>query len=847
MARLTVEEFNNILKDRILVYDGAMGTNLIAQQLKSENYGGKDGCSEALNLYCPESVSKVHKSFIEAGCDVIETNTFGGTRITLKEYGLEDKVAEINKKAVEIAKKAIEEKGTGKPRYIAGSIGPTSQLPSLGNIEFDDMVSAYSEQFEALWEAGIDILQIETCQDILQIKAALYAANKLFEKVGTRCPVVVSSTLESSGNLLIGSDIPSIVAAIEPFDFVDVLGFNCSFGPDEMERHVATLSKLWSKAILIMPNAGLPEMVDGKPFYKMTSEEFASFHNKFVTQYGINICGGCCGTRADHLAAVVKRVKDLKPVKRVVKTEARVSSLFNAVEVHQKPAPAMIGERTNANGAKKFREYLLADDFDGMVAMGKDQVKGGAHMVDLCVAYVGRNEAADMKKAASMFATQVNLPLVIDSTIPDVIETALKHHGGRCVINSVNLEDGGARLRKVAKLAKDFGAMLICLSIDEDGMAKTATRKLSIALRIKDILVKEFGFKESDLIFDPLTFTVGSGDAELRNSALETLNALKLISEKMPTASTILGLSNVSFGLKPAVREILNSVFMAEAVKHGLSTAIVNPAKILPLISIPEKEQELALNLIYNKHGDGSDLTAFLKAFEGEIAQKAEKKLENLTPAQQLEAKVIDGDSSELASLIDALRAEYKPEAVINEILLPAMQKVGESFGTGKLQLPFVLQSAEVVKKTVDCLTPFMEKKEATADRIMILATVAGDVHDIGKNLVNIMLSNNGFSVVDLGIKVDISTMIKAAKENNSNVIGMSGLIVKSTVVMKENLEELNRIGFLPDVILGGAALTRDYVEKELQSIYKGRVFYAKDAVDTVNIMQRIMDERSQA
>ena len=847
MARLTVGQFNTYLENSILVYDGAMGTNLIAQQLKSENYGGKDGCSEALNLYCPESVSKVHKSFIEAGCDVIETNTFGGNSITLKEYGLEDKVAEINQKAVNIAKKAIEEAGQNKPRYIAGSIGPTSQLPSLGNIEFDDMVSAYSEQFEALWEAGIDILQIETCQDILQIKAALYAANKLFEKVGTRCPVVVSSTLESSGNLLIGSDIPSIVAAIEPFDFVDVLGFNCSFGPDEMERHVATLSKLWSKAILIMPNAGLPEMVDGKPFYKMTPEEFASFHNKFVTQYGINICGGCCGTRADHLAAVVKRVKDLKPVKRVVKTEARVSSLFNAVEVHQKPAPAMIGERTNANGAKKFREYLLADDFDGMVAMGKDQVKGGAHMVDLCVAYVGRNEAADMKKAASMFATQVNLPLVIDSTIPDVIETALKHHGGRCVINSVNLEDGGARLRKVAKLAKDFGAMLICLSIDEDGMAKTATRKLSIALRIKDILVKEFGFKESDLIFDPLTFTVGSGDAELRNSALETLNALKLISEKMPTASTILGLSNVSFGLKPAVREILNSVFMAEAVKHGLSTAIVNPAKILPLISIPDNQQELALNLIYNKHGDGSDLTAFLKAFEGETVIQKEKSDVNLTPAQKLEAKVLDGDSSELDALVEDLRKEFKPEAVINEILLPAMQKVGESFGTGRLQLPFVLQSAEVVKKTVDCLTPFMEKKEASADRMMILATVAGDVHDIGKNLVNIMLSNNGFSVVDLGIKVDISTMIKAAKENNSNVIGMSGLIVKSTVVMKENLEELNRIGFYPDVILGGAALTRDYVEKELQSIYKGRVFYAKDAVDTVNIMQRIMDERSQA
>lgn len=845
MPRLTVAEFNKILDKGVLVYDGATGTNLIAQQLTSEDYGGKDGCSEALNLFCPQSVGKVHKAFLEAGCQVIETNTFGGTRITLKEYGLGDKVAEINQKAVEIAKDAIKTAGGNIPRYIAGSIGPTSQLPSLGNIEFDDMVEAYSEQFEALWNAGIDILQIETCQDLLQIKAALYAARRLFDKAGTRCPVVVSVTLEASGNLLIGSDIPSVVAAIEPFDFVDVLGFNCSCGPKEMERHVALVSKLWPRAILVMPNAGLPENVDGKPFYRMTPDEFAGYHKKFVTEYGVNICGGCCGTRADHLAAVVEAVKNLKPAKRSIKCEAKVTSLFNAVDMRQNPAPALIGERTNANGAKKFREYLLANDFDGMVSMGKEQVRGGAHMVDLCVAYVGRDEKADMKKAASMFATQVNLPLVIDSTIPAVIETALKHHGGRCIINSVNLEDGGKRLREIAALARDFGAMLICLTIDEDGMAKTADKKVAIALRIRNILRNEFGFKDSDMLFDPLTFTVGSGDAELRNSAVETLNALREISEKIPTANTVLGLSNVSFGLKPAVREILNSVFMAEAVKHGLSSAIVNPAKIKPTVSIPENELNLALDLIYNRHKDGSDLTSFLKAFEGENTAKNESQKAELSPAKQLEAKVIDGDSSDLEVLIEKLRTQYKPEAVINEILLPAMQKVGEFFGAGKLQLPFVLQSAEVVKKTVDTLAPYMEKKEASKDKTMILATVAGDVHDIGKNLVNIMLSNNGFNVVDLGIKVDIARMIEAAKENGANVIGMSGLIVKSTIVMKENLEELNRCNFLPDVILGGAALTRDYVEKELQHIYKGRVFYAGDAIDTVKIMQKIMEEKN--
>ena len=844
MSRLTVNEFKNILRESILVYDGAMGTNLIAQQLKSEDYGGKDGCSEALNLFCPQSVSKVYRGYLEAGCQVLETNTFGGTRITLKEYGLEDKVDEINRKAVAIAKEAIANYGGDKPRYVAGSIGPTSQLPSLGNIEFDDMASAYFQQYRSLWNAGIDILQIETCQDILQVKTALYAAKKLFAEVGTRCPVVVSVTLESSGNLLVGSDIPALVSAIEPFDFVDALGFNCSCGPSEMERHVAIVSKLWARAILGMPNAGLAENVDGKPFYRMSPDEFASYHKKFVTEYGVNIVGGCCGTRPEHLSAVVKAVKDLKPLKREIANVTKVASLFNAVEIRQNPAPAYIGERTNANGAKKFREYLLANDFDGMVAMGKDQIRSGAHMVDLCVAYVGRDEVADMKKASSMFATQVNLPLVIDSTVPAVIETALKHYGGRCIINSVNLEDGGIRLREVATLAKDFGAMLICLTIDEEGMAKTAEKKIAVANRIRNILVDEFGFRESDLIFDPLTFTVGSGDVELRNSAVETMNALKGISEKMPSANTVLGLSNVSFGLKPAVREILNSVFMAEAVKHGLTTAIVNPTKIIPIVSIPEEKQKLALDLIYNRHNDGTDLTAFLKAFEGETAFKGKTDKAELKPSEQLTAKVIDGDSSELEALLEKLRMEFKPEAVINEILLPAMQKVGEYFGDGTLQLPFVLQSAEVVKKTVDLLTPYMEKQEASADRTFILATVAGDVHDIGKNLVNIMLANNGFNVVDLGIKVDIGTMIKSAQENKSNVIGMSGLIVKSTIVMRENLEELNRRGFLPDVILGGAALTRDYVEKELRAIYKGRVFYAGDAIDTVKIMKSIMDEK---
>lgn len=840
MKRISVEEFKNLLSERILIYDGAMGTNLQVQGLTSEDFGGCDGCSEALTLHCPQSVKKVHRDFINVGCQVIETNTFGATRITLKEYGLENRVAEINRKAVEIAREAIDEANPPEQVLIAGSIGPTSMLPSLGNITFDDMADAYSEQFAALWEAGVDIFQIETCQDLLQIKAALYAADDLFKAKGDRCPVIVSVTLESSGTMLVGSDIDAITTVLEPYDFIDALSINCATGPLEMVRHVAHMVSNWPRAVGVMPNAGLPENVDGKPVYKMTPDEFAEFHHKFVTEFGVNIVGGCCGTRPEHLRAVVERISALKPTTRNVRVKPQVASLFSAVSLRQKPAPAMVGERTNANGAKRFKELLEKNDWEGMTAMGREQARGGAHLVDLCVAYVGRNEIEDLQKLVPMFATQVNLPLVIDSTNPAAIEVALKRHGGRCVINSVNLEDGGARLRQIAALAQKFGAALICLTIDEKGMAKSSPEKLEIASRIFEILTNEFGFRASDLIFDPLTFTVGSGDAELRNSAAETLKAIRLINEKFPDSNTILGLSNVSFGLSVASREILNSVFLQEAIQEGLSCAIVNPAKLLPVHSISEADRKLALDLVHNPRGDGSELSAFLNAFAGKSAGATKVNLETLPDEEQLSEKVVDGDASSLDTLTDRLLKKSKPEQIINEILLPAMKRVGELFGAGKLQLPFVLQSAEVVKKTVGILEPLMEKQEPHPDRKMILATVAGDVHDIGKNLVNIMLSNNGYAVYDLGIKIDIDEMIKAALENDSRVIGMSGLLVRSTQIMKENLEELNRREFLPAVILGGAALTPEYVELELKPLYRGQVFYAKDAVDALKIMETI-------
>ena len=841
MSRLTVAQFNEILAEGVLVYDGAMGTNLQVQGLSLEDFGGCEGCSEALNLFAPHAVKKVHLGFLEVGCRVIETNTFGGTRITLKEYDLQDRVEEINKKAVEIAKEAIVEAGKDYQCFIAASVGPTSALPTLGNISFDDMAEAYLEQFRVLWDAGVDIFQIETCQDLLQVKSALFALESLFIEKEDRCPVVVSVTLEATGTMLMGSDISAVTTTLEPYSFIDALSINCATGPLEMVRHVSYLTEKWPRAVGVMPNAGLPINVDGNAVYKMTPEEFSGFQKEFVSKYGVNIVGGCCGTRPDHLLAVVEAVKGIKPAERKVDYQPSVSSLFSAATLKQEPAPALVGERTNANGAKKFRDYLLENEWDGIVAMGREQAKGGAHLLDLCTAYVGRDEVEDFKELIPRFAKNVKLPLMIDSTSADSIEVALKLHGGRCVINSVNLEDGGTKLHRVAKLAKRFGAALICLTIDEEGMAKTAEQKVAIAKRIRSILHDEYGFRDSDLIFDLLTFTVGSGDADLRNSAVETLNAIEILMKEFPETNTILGVSNVSFGLNPAAREILNSLFLSMAVKKGLTSAIVNPAKILPVFRIPEKERKLAEDLLLNVRNDGSELSAYLDAFQGAVKRHTTVDLESLPPESRLLEKVVDGDGTDLEKLVTELREKLAPEEIINKILLVAMKKVGELFGSGQLQLPFVLQSAEVVKRTVKMLEPFMEKKEADPDRKVILATVAGDVHDIGKNLVNIMLSNNGYTVFDLGIKVDIDTMIKAAQEQGANVIGMSGLLVRSTQVMKENLEELNRREFLPNIILGGAALTADFVNKDLKKIYNGEVFYAKDAVEGLHILEKLI------
>jgi len=849
MKRLSKDKFLSHLRERILVFDGAMGSTLQTQNLTHDDFGGFDGCNEALNIHCPDAVRTVHSSFLAAGCRGIETNTFGATKITLQEYGLQNRVSEINRAAVRIAREAIEANPGDEPKFIAGSIGPTSKLPSLGKASFDEMSTAYTEQIDALIQAGIDIILIETCQDPLQIKAALKATSEVFRKEGIQLPVIVSVTIEAAGTMLVGTDIGAIQTILEPYEIIDAIGINCATGPLEMVRHVRHLSRNSRKHISVMPNAGLPEIVQGKPIYRLSPDELAQFHLRFVEQDGVSIVGGCCGTSPAHIEAVVKAVGQATPQKRSPAMQPSAASLFYSVPFCQNPPPCMVGERTNATGSKIFRELLLKEDWENIVYLGKEQAKGGAHFLDLSVAYAGRNERQDLETLVPLFATQVKLPLMIDSTDPTALETALKLHGGRCIINSVNLEDGGKRLAEIASLARDFGAALVCLTIDEDGMAKTSEKKLEIAQRLYNLLTKEYALSPSDLIFDALTFTVGSGDPDLRCSAMETLEGLRLIGQAFPESLSILGVSNISYGLNHEAREVLNSVFLDEAVKRGLRLAIVNPAGIIPLFKIPAHQRDLARDLVFNLKGDGSDLSAFIKAFESKTAKIAKKPVasrgtKDYTPAKAMTEKILDGDKTGLPEIIDRLREKLAAEVIINKVFIKAMKKVGDLFGKGEMQLPFVLQSAEVVRAAVSYLEPHLEKKTGTAVQKIVLATVSGDVHDIGKNLVSIVLSNNGFQVIDLGIKVDIDKMVRAAKEHHATVIGMSGLLVKSVQIMKENLEELNRREFTPDIILGGAALTKDFVDRELKPLYRGRVFRAGDAFEGLAIMRKLHEKK---
>lgn len=847
-----MNSFLNILKEKIVVFDGATGTHFQGQNLTSDDFGGEHfaGCNEYLVLTKPSAVELVHKDYLEAGCDVIETNSFGSTSIVLAEYGLEKRAYELNRKSAEIAKRMARDFSTsGRPRFVAGSMGPTTKLPSLGHIGFMPMAESYYEQAKGLVEGGADLLSIETCQDMLQVKAALYGVFRYFEEGRKRVPIIVSVTIETMGTMLLGTEISAALTTVEPYD-VDIIGMNCATGPMEMSEHVRTLSAGSPRPIFVMPNAGMPENIGGKAHYHLSPEDLVKFLSHFVKDLGVQIVGGCCGTTKEHIRQLVEAVGNLAPVPRKVEFVPSVSSLYQSVPMHVDPAPVLVGERTNANGSKMFKDLLSKEDWEGIVAMGRQQVKEQAHLQDVCVAYVGRDEARDMREVITRFNTQVTTPLVIDSTEAPVLEEALQRIGGKAIVNSINLEDGEERIDRIVPLCKKFGAAVIALTIDERGMAKTAQGKLEIARKIHDLTVRKYGLRPSDLILDTLTFTLGSGDEEFRKAGKESIDAIRLIKKELPGVHTLLGVSNISFGLAPHARHILNSVFLHYAVEAGLDMAIVHASKIMPLFKINEREREICRKLIFDERiyeGEGESrrvaydpLTDLLAVAAGEGEKKKKTIVAGQPVEERLKNRIIDGERVGLHADLDEGLKKHPALEIINTILLDGMKVVGDLFGSGQMQLPFVLQSAEVMKAAVSYLEPFMDKEQAGGKGTMVIATVKGDVHDIGKNLVDIILTNNGYKVINLGIKCPVDKMLHAAGEHKAHAIGMSGLLVKSTLIMKENLEVMNERNISIPVILGGAALTRRYVEQDLRSVYRGTVLYANDAFDGLRYMEQI-------
>jgi 5-methyltetrahydrofolate--homocysteine methyltransferase len=837
-------EFRRLLRERVLIFDGAMGTSIQDCNLSLDDFQGKEGCNELLVLSRPQVIREIHASFLEVGCDAIETNTFGASRLVLGEYGLAERAYEINRAAAQLAREvAADFSSPEQPRFVVGAMGPGTRLPSLGQIGFDDLLAMYTEQARGLMDGGADVLLVETCQDLLQAKAALIGCQDAMAAAGVARPLIVQVTLEPTGTMLLGTELGAALTALEQYD-VDAIGLNCATGPQEMMEHVHFLNRHSRKAISCLPNAGLPHMEGGRARYLLTPDELADYHRHFVEQHGVNIVGGCCGTTPAHLKRVVEMIGLRAPIPRTPEHTPSASSLYVSVPFRQDRSILIVGERTNANGSKQFRERLLAGDADGMVAVARDQVKEGAHVLDVCVDYVGRDGVADMGDLAGRLATQCTIPLVIDSTEAPVIEAALKCIGGRAIINSVNLEDGETgRPAKIFPMARRYGAAVIGLLIDEEGQARSVEWKLRVAHRLHDLAVHRYGLEPSDLLFDALTFPLGSGQEDLRRDGLATLEAIRRIKAELPGVYTVLGVSNVSFGLKPAARQALNSVFLHMAVEAGLDAAIVNAAKILPMNRIDARQREVARQLICDERRDGYDpLAEFMRLFEaGTGTRAAEVRAVPKSIEERLKARIVDGERPGLEALLDEALLKYDALTIINEILLDGMKTVGDLFGSGQMQLPFVLQSAEVMKASVGYLERFMSRSDGQTKGTIVLATVKGDVHDIGKNLVDIILTNNGYTVVNLGIKQPIHNIVETALKERADAIGMSGLLVKSTLVMRDNLEELNaRDLWRFPVILGGAALTRGYVENDLQVIYQGDVFYAGDALDGLRLMGEI-------
>jgi len=835
------------LRDRVLLCDGGMGSRVQALTLDVEaDYWNRENCTEVLNLSRPDMVREIHRGYFAAGADMVETNSFGGSPITLAEFDLQDRTFEINRVAGELAREAAETFADGRHRYVLGSIGPGTKLPSLGNIAYDPLEQALYEQSLGLIAGGVDAILIETCQDTLQIKAAVNGVKRARAEAGTDTPIFVQVTVETTGTLLVGPDIAAAATVIKALD-VPLMGLNCATGPQEMAEHVRYLAANWPGLISIQPNAGLPELVDGQTHYPLGAAEMASWVERFVVEDGVNLIGGCCGTSTPHIEALDAMLRHRgeyrpAPVQRRPVWIPSVANLYQQVPLRQENSYFSIGERCNANGSRKWRELQEKGDWDGCVAVGREQVAEGSNSLDVCTAFVGRDEVMEMDAVIRRFTGSVNAPLVIDSTEARVLESALKLHGGKPILNSINFEDGDEAADIRMAMAKKFGTAVIALTIDEEGMAKTPERKLAVAERLVAFACAKYGLEQSDLLIDPLTFTIATGNEDDRKLGQWTLEGIRAIRDRFPDIQIILGLSNISFGLNPAARTVLNSVFLDHAVRAGMTGAIVHVSKIRPLHLIPPEEVQVMEDLIFDRRREDYDpLKRLLEMFADRKAADAVKKSRAETVEGRLRDRIVDGDRKGLDAELDEALLIHEPLAIINNILLDGMKVVGELFGAGKMQLPFVLQSAETMKAAVAHLEPLMERVAGQEKGIIVLATVKGDVHDIGKNLVDIILTNNGYRVVNLGIKVKLADMVEAAREHRAHAIGMSGLLVKSTVVMRENLEEMSRQGLDIPVMLGGAALTRNYVEEEcVQAYASGRVAYARDAFDGLHLMDRV-------
>jgi 5-methyltetrahydrofolate--homocysteine methyltransferase len=846
-----VSDFLAALNQRVLVADGAMGTMLQSVDLSLDDFAGLEGCNEILNVTRPDVVAAVHRAYFEAGSDAVETNTFGANLANLGEYDIPERIFELAEAGARLAREVADEFATpDRPRFVLGSVGPGTKLPTLGHAPSVTLRDAYAEEVRGLLAGGVDAVIVETAQDILQAKSAIIGARRAMAVAGRSVPIIMQVTVETTGTMLLGTEIGAALAALEPLG-IDLIGLNCATGPAEMSEHLRTLSKYAQVPLSVMPNAGLPELGPDGAVYPLGPDELAEALANFVGEFGVRLVGGCCGTTDSHLSSVVRAVRDARPVDRSPRSEPGVSSLYQAVPFAQDSSVLMIGERTNANGSKAFREAMLEGRFDDCVEIARAQTRDGAHMLDLCVDYVGRDGVADMGELAGRLATASTLPIMLDSTEPEVIRAGLERLGGRCAVNSVNYEDGsgpGSRFQRMMELVGEHGAAVVALCIDEEGQARTAEWKVRVAKRLIEDLTTNWGMRMSDIIVDTLTFPISTGQEEVRRDGIETIEAIRELKRLYPEVQTTLGLSNISFGLNPAARQVLNSVFLHECVQAGLDTAIAHSSKILPMSRIPDEQREVALDLIYDRRREGYDpLQRLMELFEGATvssskASRAEE-LAALPLFDRLQRRIVDGERNGLESDLDEALVEKSALEIINDTLLAGMKTVGELFGSGQMQLPFVLQSAEVMKAAVAHLEPHIDKSDDAGKGRIVLATVKGDVHDIGKNLVDIILSNNGYEVVNIGIKQPVNAILDAAEEHQADVIGMSGLLVKSTVIMKENLEEMNSRGVSTrwPVLLGGAALTRAYVENDLSEIYVGDVHYARDAFEGLRLMDAIM------